>query len=55
MELQITNYLSYIAYLIRKYGINARNLLNMITEFIKNTEDQLHKEIEEQVKVYRSL
>lgn len=55
MELQLTNYLSYISHLVRSHGLNARSLLNAITEFIKNIEEQLHKDIEKQVEVYRSM
>lgn len=55
MALQLTNYLSYISHLVRSKGINARSLLNVMTECIKNTEDQLHEEIEKQIEVYRNL
>lgn len=55
MDLQLPNYLSYISHLIRSNGLNARSLLNEMTDFITRVEGELHKLFEEQVKVYRTL
>jgi hypothetical protein len=42
MQVQLPNYLTYIAHLIRNYSINARNLLNAITGSIDTIEKHLH-------------
>lgn len=55
MDLQLPNYYSYISHLIRSNGLNARSLLNEMTDFINRIEGELHKLFEEQVKVYRNM
>lgn len=43
MTLQLPNYFSYISHLIRTNGLNARSLLNEMTDFTNRIEVELHK------------
>lgn len=43
MNLQLSNYFSYISHLIRANSLNARSLLNEMTDFINRIEGELHK------------
>lgn len=43
MNLQLPNYFSYISHLIRINSLNARSLLNEMTDFTNRIEGELHK------------
>jgi hypothetical protein len=55
LDLELTNYFSFISSLMRTNGINVRSLLNEMTDFNNRIESQLHKMIEEQVEAYHKL